>query len=146
MKRLLRYAPLHRGSSFAVHECEYVWPASVCHSSSVYSLQIPIECVDGIADIIDVVIRHGHVDGKHQHARKQPVCVRQVLCEAESFQMVDCLTIPLDECAHSAIEEVRLQGIAILRLDLVILIDIEVIRIRIWSGSTISGISASRSV
>ena len=84
-----------------------------------------------VTDTANVIVRERHVHGEHEQAPKEPVSVRESLCEAKGFQLVNGLATPLDECANTVILEVLFEFVAAFGFDFVVLVDVEVVGVRV---------------
>lgn len=88
-----------------------------------------VEAFNLVADPVDLGVGHGHVQRQHQAALEEAVRAREVLGEAELALAMDGAPAPLDQGADATLLELRLQRVAVIGLDLIVLVDVEPARV-----------------
>ena len=86
------------------------------------------------AHVVDVVIPERGVHRQHEQPCEQRLGVGQILREPELAELMDGLSAPLDQRSDAVLLQVGFQRVALLGFDLVVLKDIEVVRIIVRSG------------
>src|SRR5687768_1328645 len=90
---------------------------------------------DTLADVGDLVVGQRRVHREQKASREQTVCVRKAdTRESQSFELVYRPARPLDDRADAVFLELRAQVIATIRLDLVVLVYVEMVGVGIGPG------------
>ena len=87
-----------------------------------------------IANVVDIAVTKRRIHGQHEYPLKQSVRKWQWTLEAQISELVYGLPAPRDKCSNPALCEMFTQRIPAVRLDFVVLENVEVGRRLIWRG------------
>ena len=97
---------------------------------SVVTHELPaVERANDCGDIFGIFHRNHHVEREHQAAFEELLRDREPLLKSQRRELVYTSPTPLDQCSDTPIPEVQLQGVAPIRFDLVVLVNVEVVEI-----------------
>src|ERR1039458_7235534 len=83
------------------------------------------------ADVIHVLQCDHRIQRQHQTSAKEALRLRQRHAELESGKLVDCLPTPLHQCTNAVRGQIGAQSITVIGLNLIVLEDVEMIRVAI---------------
>ena len=88
---------------------------------------------DHLANIFHIIIRQGCVHRQHDAAGEHFFGVRQTYIETQFLELVNGFASPLDQRANPVLSEICLQIISASCFEFVILVNIEMVWVTIWS-------------
>src|SRR5687767_10142221 len=94
-----------------------------------------MELPDAVANVLDLLVCKGGIHRQQKATREQPVRKWEIYtCETQAIKLVHRFPGPLDDRADTVLFQLCTQLVAPPGLDLVVLIDVEVVRVTVRPG------------